>query len=61
MKDARGLEAIPLPAFGNVREIMKLTNKRNLQLIPILDLKGATPLLSRAPFISAMQEAKIFQ
>jgi len=25
---------------------MKLTNKRNLQLIPILDLKGATPLLS---------------
>jgi hypothetical protein len=40
---------------------MKLTNKRNLQLIPLLDLKGATPLLLRAPFISAMQEAKIFQ
>jgi len=61
IKDARGLEAISLPAFGTIREITKITNKRDLQLIPILDLKGATTLLSRDPFTSAMQDVKIFQ
>lgn len=41
------LEAILLPTFGNLDEVTKFNSKKNLQLIPVLDIKGEMPNLSK--------------